>query len=431
MLSKTIDPGWPGRSYWARALAFPYALLVVLGPLACSSTGGAGHASDAKETSKSLDAKVPSSSGADSCLEWQQVYGGAAHEGGQAVAALPDGGWAIFGDTEGKGEGGTDFWLIRTDRAGTALWDTTFGSSGNEYAKAFAALPDGRFILAGDRWGDDITMLIEGVSAEGHGIWEVQSPQWMLDYNYAMAYGALNTDSGRVVIAGRTGLDPTSMLLAKSKSFDTFTTQVIEGYDGASARALAAMPEDGLLVAGTRGVDAGIGAENLWVLRLDKAGSIVWEAKSAGEMNTEVSAVSFSDGSSIVGGRGHTGGGYRLLRLDAAGKTLWEKRYDGFGEKDYFSLATLGDSSVILVGNVAVKGTLAEDAWVRYINLDGEQTGEWTGGGPGRDLPTAVAVAADGRLGITGLTSTSTTDLTDSDVWMLVLDPSGTHCGGK
>ncbi len=67
----------------------------------------------------------------------------------EAAVALADGGFVFAGNTEAKGGGKKDGWLLRTDESFNPLWDTVFGEQFDDEFNALAALPDGGFVVAG------------------------------------------------------------------------------------------------------------------------------------------------------------------------------------------------------------------------------------------------------------------------------------------
>ncbi len=66
-----------------------------------------------------------------------------------AALALADGGFMFAGNTESKGGGKKDAWLVRTDENFNPLWDAVFGEQFDDEFNALAALPDGGFVVAG------------------------------------------------------------------------------------------------------------------------------------------------------------------------------------------------------------------------------------------------------------------------------------------
>lgn len=89
---------------------------------------------------------------ADGHHVWDNTYGGPEDDEAGALAALDDGGFVLAGQTWSKGAGWADFWLVRTDAAGAPEWDQTFGGSYIDEARAVVSLPDGGFALAGETW---------------------------------------------------------------------------------------------------------------------------------------------------------------------------------------------------------------------------------------------------------------------------------------
>ncbi|HEX5001820.1 MAG TPA: T9SS type A sorting domain-containing protein [Bacteroidia bacterium] len=124
--------------------------------------------------------------------QWDKRYGGTL--GAYATCAAPalGGGYWVYGYTNSDAAGdvtqspygGSDYWIIRTDSAGTRLWDRRFGGSGNEYSSVFTTLADSSLLLFG--YADT------GVSATktdfGYGWWDY----WMVKFKYTIIGVGLN-----------------------------------------------------------------------------------------------------------------------------------------------------------------------------------------------------------------------------------------------
>ena len=81
---------------------------------------------------------------------WNKTYG----DGGELVdyaydvVQTVDGGYAIGGGTEIPGKQ-IDFWLIRTDAGGKALWNKTYGGADTDWLNSVIQTTDGGYALAG------------------------------------------------------------------------------------------------------------------------------------------------------------------------------------------------------------------------------------------------------------------------------------------
>jgi hypothetical protein len=95
---------------------------------------------------------------------WNKTYGGEDGDGGFAVVQTDDGGYAVAGDTLSYGDGWADIWLIKTDAFGHEQWNTTYAFSENEVAWSLQQTQDSGFVLTGftgestDIYGDILLM---------------------------------------------------------------------------------------------------------------------------------------------------------------------------------------------------------------------------------------------------------------------------------
>ena len=84
-------------------------------------------------------------------VEWNHTYGGEeeANEYLHPLVQTSDGGYAMAGSTDAFGEGGSDFWLIKTDSLGNMIWNKTYGGAGGERAFDLVQTGDGGYALTG------------------------------------------------------------------------------------------------------------------------------------------------------------------------------------------------------------------------------------------------------------------------------------------
>jgi hypothetical protein len=116
------------------------------------------------------DAYLVRTDGAGAVL-WEQYHGGSSDDSGQAVLELPDGGYAIAGQTASEGAGGWDVYVVRTDETGNALWTQTFGGTSDDRGFSALATTDGKLAVAGwfaspgNLWLDALLVKIDADTA--------------------------------------------------------------------------------------------------------------------------------------------------------------------------------------------------------------------------------------------------------------------------
>ncbi|PSR53955.1 hypothetical protein AHMF7605_10710 [Adhaeribacter arboris] len=91
---------------------------------------------------------------------WDKRYGGSLRETLSSFTETNDGGLLVVGtslspvsgDKTKANYGETDFWVVRTDKAGNKLWDKTYGGSGKDNAYSVGRSNGDTFFIAGTSW---------------------------------------------------------------------------------------------------------------------------------------------------------------------------------------------------------------------------------------------------------------------------------------
>jgi predicted secreted protein len=81
--------------------------------------------------------------------QWNRTYGGTSDDEAYALVQTVDGGYALAGYTGSIGAGYYDFWLVKTDASGNEQWNKTYGGTGDDDASALVQTGDGGYALAG------------------------------------------------------------------------------------------------------------------------------------------------------------------------------------------------------------------------------------------------------------------------------------------
>ena len=80
---------------------------------------------------------------------WTKTYGGLYDDEGYSVQQTVDGGYIITGTTSSFPAGFPDFYLIKTDANGDALWTKTYGGANEDYGYSVQQTADGGYIIIG------------------------------------------------------------------------------------------------------------------------------------------------------------------------------------------------------------------------------------------------------------------------------------------
>ncbi len=136
-------------------------------------------------------------------MQWNKFFGGSDVDRGLSVQQTLDGGYIITGYTASSGTGLDDMLLIKTDSAGNAQWQYTFGGTGRDYGNSVIQSSDGGFVVTGytlsyGAGGDDLWIVKTNES--GNMLWSKTLGGAQSDVgNYI-----IQTTDGSYVITGHT-----------------------------------------------------------------------------------------------------------------------------------------------------------------------------------------------------------------------------------
>ncbi len=130
---------------------------------------------------------------------WNQTYGGTGTNVALSMVKTSDDGYALAGETNSFGAGNNEGWLVKTDSAGTMLWNQTYGGEGSGNIASVVQTSDGGYVLAG------------GTNSGGKHVWLGKTDsagvmQWNKTYGGTgsdAAFSVVQTSNG-YVLAGTT-----------------------------------------------------------------------------------------------------------------------------------------------------------------------------------------------------------------------------------
>ena len=332
-------------------------------------------------------ATTPGRAGAAAFQTWAALYGGSGSEEMEGVRLTSDGGLIVVGSTDSYGDPNGDAWVVKLDRYGAVEWQKTYGGGGDEYLVDVRETAGGGYVAVG--W-------TKSFGAGKSDAWVVKlaadgTVQW------ASTYGGSGNDQAWSV-------DLTS--------------------DGA------------YLVAGGT-TSFGAGRADYWVLKLDSSGNVLWQNTYGGPRNdggggeyAEYVVRAFEDagGDYVVASESFSFGAGAsdiwVLKLDPNGGILWQYAYGGFDEDTMWSFVESAGGGYIVPGNtVSFSPDWSGDTWVLKLDSSGNVEWEKVLGIAGQwDEALSVGATSDGGSLIGSYVEQGSSDW---DLLLIRLDPSG------
>lgn len=180
---------------------------------------------------------------------------------------------------------------------------------------------------------------------------------------------------------------------------------------------------------------------DMWVVKVNSKGQVIWQRALGGTFSEEgldikvtrdggYLACGFSDSPDRTNGNKDM----YLVRLDALGQVLWEAHYGGKGNEVARSLWVTGNGGAVLAGetgsenNLHRKHTGGIDGWVVGVNPKGELLWERNIGGSDNEHFVAIAPAAGGWM-LLGQTDSKDFDVPENrgatDYYLVKVDGEG------
>lgn len=402
---------------------------------------------------------------------WSRLYGGSGGDQGNSLVALPGGG-AMFvgnsnsnfsGDFQNATRGLTDAWVGRVDGSGALTSQWSYGGNGEDNLRSIQATRDGGFILAGTTNSTGSGFPTRG----GFDVWVVKinssgAVQWSRVYGGSReeyAFSVQPTDDGGYIFTGRTSSTDGDLAgqgqrgdfdawVVKLTSDGTIAWQKVlggSGYDGAGS---VVVTSDGYALAGqsasTNGDLTGQarpGGSDMWVVKLNTAGGIVWQRLLGDSGDDSANSIQqFFDGGFIVAGTvnlptGLTDG--RVYRLSSGGIPVGNpSTFGGLGREELQHVEVFNDGTLLLTGftdsNTIPGYKGATDAWVVKLKADFSLDWQRAYGGTGIDQGYGIRPTTDGGYILGGISNSNNGDVSGqnkggNDVFVLKMTTTGTY----
>ncbi len=327
----------------------------------------------------------------DPNILWQRTIGGSDYDYLYDIKQTPDGGLIfgggsasdVSGDKTDGSNGSFDMWVIKTDGSGEIQWQNSIGGNQGEDIHSIALAPDGGYLLIGESNSD-----ISGDKTENS---RGGDDYWVVKINntgtvvWDKTYGGDNIDWFPKISASTAG----GYYICGSSSSD---------------------------ISGEKTENA-IGQDDFWALKIDDAGTILWQDTLGGNSFEQLEAVvATADGGCIIGGyslsdisgdkteNSRGGSDYWVIKLSSAGNIEWDKTIGGNGADRLHSVIQTTDGGYLLGGysTSEISGDKTEnnigqaDFWVIKLNSTGNIEWQNTIGGIDGDVINSVSQISDG-----------------------------------
>lgn len=246
---------------------------------------------------------------------WAKRYGGEFIDWSKEVVNTKDGGFALAGYTNSFGNGGYDFYLIKTDANGNKQWDKTYGGTDWDLAHGLIQLPDSGYVLAGETY----------------------------------SYGNGNKDA---------------YLVRTDKNGDTLWTRTY-GEAGDEVFYSIAYIGNGSIVAAGKAKNASTQETDGFMVRVDTSGNTIWQEYFGSAQEDDIRGIKQNaDGNIVSMGSTNAGGDYKLhmLVVDTNTRALLVNHTDGGNLDDFgFDVAQNSNRDYYLAGTTQSYGNYGAD----------------------------------------------------------------------
>ncbi len=311
-----------------------------------------------------------------------------------------------------------------------SLWHRAHGDTLSDWGFSVIETHDGYYVIAGqlqyynpDSAATYVDVYVLKIDAAGDTLW-------------ARTYGGDRSDGSRSVIEASDG---NYVVAGYSSSWSAGDTDIyvikidpagnliwehtIGGSRGDEVGyCVREVPDGSYRIAGT--TDA-YGSNDVLLAGIAADGSWTWEHPydSPAYQSASELAVTPDGYLLIVGSDFSTGVDVYLLKTESDGDTLWTRTYD-FGQRDYgVSVKPVGYSAYIVAGYSEAVIAPFYNASLLHLQTDGDVNWSKFYGGSGDDYGYSVQVLVDGGFVFTGLTESYGAG--GGDVWLVRTDANG------
>ncbi len=392
-------------------------------------------------------------------INGQKTIGNLKHNFAHSVIALEDGGYIVIGETE-TDTNSMDFLVARVSVSNEIVWQKTYGGSGVDRPSEIIRDENNGFLIIGSTSSadGDITennglydFWLVNINVDGELLWEKTFGGSENDFgvdiistNTAEYYIAGNSSSIDGDISGNNGGSDFWLIKVEENGFQSWDRNY-GGSENEYLKDIILLDTSIYLLGGTKSNNGDVsnnqGEKDVWFLKTDFDGEIIWENTFGGSDTEEGKVINqLNDGGFLLGAVTKSEDGdisksfglndFWLLEINDLGEMLWQKSYGG-SRDDVLKDVLKTDDGFLLAGNTySYNGNIDEnkgrsDLWFAKIYSNGAINWQKTYGGSGNENCSKVIKGFNSTYISANQSDSYDFDVDENigetDIWMLEL----------
>ncbi len=308
------------------------------------------------------------------------------------------------------------------DTDGTVLWNNMFGEGGADQGwKVHVTQNDEICVAAFDFIGGLNYPWVFCLDTDGNMLWDYLGADAADNF-----YDVIELASGTIVTTG----DRKIFWISDN---GTLLSNVTIGVANSGFESVVEASNGDLILGGY--TDAyGAGGDDLWIVRTDENGTVLWNTTFGGGSEDEANdLIELQNGDIAVAGFTKSFGAGNsdavLVRLDENGTHLWNQTFGGTQADTAYTVSEAPDGDLVVAGNTASFGAGGTDTFLVRYTANGTYVMNETFGTANDELFGMGEFRPDGSFALTASKVTTTTDFwtfalkLDGPVAFTVLEP--------
>ena len=325
-------------------------------------------------------------------LEWEQNYGGSDIDVPQSIVNTSDDGFLFMASTSFS----PGMWLVKLSSTGSIEWNKSVVGEFLGVGRKLIQTNDNGYIMTGDGSAGPSSghQVLLKINANGDIEWEQAYDVVEYFGSDALMFDVKQTNDGGFITVGSASpslTEPKKYYVVKTDQMGNLQWEkYLGGSDDDHANSVELTSDGGYLVFGesrsTDGdVENNIGQYDVWIVKLDALGNIVWEKSIGTGFNdgTDATTADINGGFIIAGYSSSTGPTFNdrdgwIIKIDEDANILWEQLLGGSNIDGFSGVRQAMDEGYIIYGDSeSDDGDLdsnygMSDLWV--VKLVGEAT---------------------------------------------------------